>query len=125
MIALLGLMVAVLTLISGLFAAAVAVIGFFGFTTIRDEAIRRAEKAAEQTANSTAEQIATRITAETLNQMWAQLQASGMSEGQAEPDTHISSPTSPTPEVGSGGTELWSTFAQVSSASPKKMHPLI
>ena len=88
MIALLGLMLGVLTLIAGLFATVIAIIGWFGFTAIREEAVKRAE----QTALGTA----TRIAGESLNQMWSQSQASGMSESQSEPETKPDSAASPT-----------------------------
>ena len=79
MIALLGLMLAVLTFVAGLFAALIAIFGFFGFTAIREEAVKRAGQTALETA--------TRVAGESLNQMWSQSQASGMSESQSEPDT--------------------------------------
>jgi len=89
MIALLGLMIAVLTLIAGLFAAAVAIVGVFGFKTIKDETRRAAEKTAQRIAKDVAKSTATGIANTTLNELWSQIQASGMSEGQAEPNEEL------------------------------------
>lgn len=55
MIALLGIMIAVLTLIAALVATAIGFIGFFGFQIIRDEAIERAAENALDVAAKTAE----------------------------------------------------------------------
>ncbi len=82
MIALLGIMIAILTLVAALFAVMVAVVGLFGYQTIRDEAKRIAKDIAIEEARDTATNIATA----TLNEMWSQLQASDMSESQAEPN---------------------------------------
>jgi hypothetical protein len=72
MIALLGLAIAVLTLISGLFAAVVAIIGVFGFQTIRDEAKKRSEI------------VASAIAGRIMDDMREQAQATGMTESQVE-----------------------------------------
>jgi hypothetical protein len=85
MVALLGVMIAVLTLISGLLTAVIAVVGFFGYTTIRDEASRRATQVADETAT----RVALQATEGVKNEMWAQIQASGMSESQSEPTTGL------------------------------------
>lgn len=85
MLAILGAMLGVLALLSAAFAAIVGVVGVFGYQTIRDEAKRRAEEVATKVATDTA----TRIAEETLAKMWAQIQAAGMSEGQAEPSSTL------------------------------------
>ncbi len=76
MIALLGLMLGVLTLIAGLFAAVIGVIAFFGYTTIRDEAVKRAGQTALETA--------TKVAGESMKRMLLQVQASDMSESMRE-----------------------------------------
>lgn len=78
MIALLGVMIMVLTLISGLFAAAVTIAGVFGFNLIRTEAGNQAAEVARETATKIADEVVQRI--------WADNQAADMSESQAESD---------------------------------------
>lgn len=85
MIAILGIMVAILTLVSALFAAIVTVAGVFGYQAIRDEAKRRSETVARRTASRVARETATKIARGIRDQVWAEVQASGMSEGQTEP----------------------------------------
>jgi hypothetical protein len=80
MLAALGIMVAILTLIAGLFAAAVAIVGVFGYTTIKAEAV----KGAVQTAKKTARTVAKSIAKKTLLEISERGQASGMTESQAE-----------------------------------------
>ncbi len=84
MVALLGAMIAVLTLISGLLAVGIAVVGVLGYQTIRDEAARRAEVMAEEIARRVAKTTATRIAKAIKQQVAEEAQASGLSEGQAE-----------------------------------------
>lgn len=84
MVALLGAMIAVLTLISGLLAVGIAVVGVLGYQTIRDEAARRAEVRAEEIARRVARTTATRIAKAIKQQVAEEAQASGLSEGQAE-----------------------------------------
>jgi hypothetical protein len=79
MIGLLGIMVAVLTLIAGLFAAAVSIVGVFGYTTIRDEAVKRAVDTAKKTATTVAKNIARK----NLREISERGQASGMTASQA------------------------------------------
>jgi hypothetical protein len=83
MIALLGLMIAVLTLIAGLFAAIVAIVGVFGFQTIRDEAKAKAKETAIAIAEKTARHIASGIAQETVEEIRERAQASGLTESQA------------------------------------------
>lgn len=84
MIALLGIMIAVLTLISGLLAVGVTVVGIFGYQTIRDEAAKKAELMAKKIASKVARTTATRIANAIKQQVADEAQASGLSEGQAE-----------------------------------------
>jgi uncharacterized protein HemX len=84
MVALLGGMIAVLTLISGLLAVGIAVVGVLGYQTIRDEAARRAELMAKKIAQRVAKATATRIAKAIKQQVAEEAQASGLSEGQAE-----------------------------------------
>ncbi len=90
MIALLAVMIAVLTLISGLFAVAVTVVGIFGYQTIRDEAAKRADISARKTAARTARTTAKKIASAVMDQIWSEVQASGMSEAQSESDEKFS-----------------------------------
>jgi cytochrome bd-type quinol oxidase subunit 1 len=91
MIALLGVMIAVLTLISGLLAVGVTVIGIFGYQTIRDEAARRAEIMAKKIAAKVAKATATQIANAIKQQVADETQASGLSETQAEQPATIAS----------------------------------
>jgi len=76
MIALLGVMIAVLTLLSALITIFFAVLGFWGYQTIRDDAKKMAAAAAREVAESVAAKVMADIS--------EKAQASGMSEGQAE-----------------------------------------
>lgn len=80
MIALLGCMIAVLTLIAGLFAAIVALLGVYGFQTIRDEATKNAGIIAGKTATEVAGEIAAKI----MDEIRERAQATGLTESQAE-----------------------------------------
>jgi hypothetical protein len=83
LLGLLGLMIAVLTLISGLLAIGIAVVGWFGYTAIRDEAGKRAEQAASQTAKDVAKDVATEIAKDYVRRIVRQEEASAMTTAQA------------------------------------------
>lgn len=74
MIALLGVMITVLTLISGIITIGFGVLAFIGFETLK--------KAAEQKAEEKAAEIATKIAAGQQNNTLATAQAGLLSEGQ-------------------------------------------
>jgi len=78
MLAILAIMIAVLTLIMGIFAAVIAIVGIFGFQTIREEVKKRAETVAEKTATCVAERIADK----TLTDIRERAQASGLTDSQ-------------------------------------------
>lgn len=80
MIALLGVMVMVLTLVAGLLSVFVAIVGIFGFGTIREEARKAAENIAGSTATKVAQDRATKM----MIEISERAQASGLSESQAE-----------------------------------------
>ena len=58
MLAILGLMVAVLTVALTLVGLVIAIVGWFGYTSIRDEATKHAEQAAEKAAKAIAASVA-------------------------------------------------------------------
>lgn len=76
MIALLGVMVAALSIIAVLISFALVAIGIFGFRSIKDEATKSATAIAKKTAT----EIASRVMEESNKRA----QASGLSESQAE-----------------------------------------
>jgi ABC-type bacteriocin/lantibiotic exporter with double-glycine peptidase domain len=76
MIALLGIMVAVLTLIAGLLSVGIAVLGIFGYNALKDELKKKASADARKTAKT--------IALEVMEQIRERAQASGMSDSQAE-----------------------------------------
>jgi ABC-type bacteriocin/lantibiotic exporter with double-glycine peptidase domain len=80
LIALLGVMVAVLALIGFIISVVVTVAGWYGYTTIRREAV----KAAKKTAHKVAMNVATDIGLRTLQDYRDQMQASELSERQTE-----------------------------------------
>lgn len=61
MLTVLGVMVAVLGLISAVVAAGIGFLGWLGFSTIQKEAKARAVRVAKSTARFTAKEIASRI----------------------------------------------------------------
>jgi ABC-type anion transport system duplicated permease subunit len=78
MLAILAIMIGVLTLIAGLFAAIIAIVGIFGFQTIREEVKKRAETIAKRVSATVAKRIAAKAMAEILERA----QASGLTESQ-------------------------------------------
>lgn len=80
MLEVLGLMIAILTLISGLLAIGIGVVGLFGYNSIKEEAIRQAGQMASATSESVARVIAEGATLRYL----AEREASAMSQVQAE-----------------------------------------
>jgi hypothetical protein len=76
MIALLGVMVMVLTLVVVVITVGVAIIGVFGYSAIKEEMRKSAEKEAYT--------IATGIAERTMREYSERAQASGLSESQAE-----------------------------------------
>jgi len=76
MIALLGVMVAVLTLIAGLLSVGIAVLAFFGYQALKDELKKKASADARKTAKA--------IALEVMEQIRERAQAAGMSDSQAE-----------------------------------------
>jgi hypothetical protein len=92
MIALLGIMIAVLTLIAGLFAAIVALLGVYGFQTIRDEATKNVGVIAKKTATKVASEIA----AKTMDEIRERAQATGLTESQAEGTGELAAAAPPT-----------------------------
>ena len=78
MLAIMGVMIAVLTLIAGLFAAMVAIFGVYGFQTIRDETKKRADTVAKRVATRVAKKIADDLFVDIRERA----QASGLTESQ-------------------------------------------
>lgn len=85
MIALLGVMIAVLTLIAGLVSAIAAGLAIFGYTEIK--------KAAAEAAETSAREAATKIANEWRTQVFEMAQAGSLSEVQVDGAASSETPT--------------------------------
>lgn len=93
MVALLGVMVAVLALVGFVLSVGLTAIGLFGYQRIKKVAVRSAKKVARKIANKVAMEVATDMGLRTLQGYVDQMQATGLSASQAEELTTEPSPS--------------------------------